>query len=556
MGGVGFSGHDGDVEKHPPKSVRASRHPTRSLARRYSIFTGLLLAYVVFLFIAYDIYAGSFNPIKASALTLATLLAAGAISKYTNRLLARPLRYLQQGITAVRQGRLEPIQVSRTSDEIEFVGESFNAMIADLAASRAELEQYQESLEELVRQRTRALEEVSKKAVAASQAKSEFLANMSHELRTPMSGVLGMLDIVLDSQLEPEQRDEILTAKDCANTLLALLNDVLDLSKIEAGKMVLQQVAFNLSSLIYECVRTLKPRAAEKAINLRVKVAEEVPVRVMGDPLRIRQVLINLLGNAIKFTDTGHVELRVGVEDSPSDEQVLLRFEVEDTGAGIPQEKLSVIFDEFTQADGGISRRYGGTGLGLTITRRLVELHGGNIAVESEVGRGSRFLVTIPCKRLAGSNPGAGERAADGGEPASSPSYAVKETILVVEDNPVNQKVLAAMLRRHGYRVVIAEHGGEVLPALDQQPASLVLMDMQMPHVDGFEATRMMRRDPRWKHLPIVAMTARAMSGDRELCLREGMDGYLAKPVNRAQLISVVEQHLHAADSQATAVSS
>ena len=398
--GLGFGGERtlDSVERWTPKTGRKARsQKCHSLAHKYSVFTALLLAYVVLIFFAFDYWTGSFNPVKVVALCLTTLLAIGAISKYTNRILARPVRNLQKGITAVREGRLEPIQVSRTGDEIEFLGESFNGMISDLAASREEVRQSQESLEEKIHERTRALEKVSQEALAASHAKSEFLANMSHELRTPMNGVLGMIEILLDGNIDDEQQEQLQTARGCANTLLALLNDVLDLSKIEAGKMEIEEVPYRVTTVIRECVRTLEPKAMEKGIELRSLIHPEVPSRIAGDPLRFRQIVTNLLSNAVKFTESGCVEVELEVEPAAGSGPKVLILRVTDTGSGIPRDRLPHIFDEFTQADGSISRKYGGTGLGLTITRKLAEMQGGRITVESVVGRGSCFRVVLPC---------------------------------------------------------------------------------------------------------------------------------------------------------------
>lgn len=539
-----------DVELRAQHGSNTSeRRPLRSLSAKYSAFTGLLLAYVVFLFIGFDVWAGTFHPVKTFLLCLAALLIAGAVAKFTNRVLGRPLEYLRKGIEAVAAGRLSRIQVSPTGDEIEFLGRQFNAMIEALERSQAEVRRYQESLEERIRQRTAALENATVQALAASKAKSEFLANMSHELRTPMSGVLGMIDIVLEGRLDSEQREQLLTAKNCAVSLLALLNDILDLSKIEAGKMILEEIPFDLRQVIAESVSAIRPRAQAKPLELRTLIQPGVPGWIVGDPLRWRQILQNLLSNAVKFTLQGSVELRLRLESQREWPELVV--EVADTGVGIPPDKLPAIFDEFTQADGSISRRFGGTGLGLAITKKLVTMMGGTITVESAPGRGSTFRVSVPYRPVSvlGQRPdaGRGEEAPHSLSELESP----RATILVAEDNPVNQKIVAAILRRHGFRVELASHGGEALAILEGTPVDLVLMDVQMPVVDGLQAVRTIRSDPRWKALPVIALTAHAMSGDRERCLESGMNDYVTKPVNRSQLIAVIEKHLSAAAAPA-----
>ncbi|HEV2688410.1 MAG TPA: ATP-binding protein [Bryobacteraceae bacterium] len=512
----------------------------RSLSSKFSIFTATLVFWVVATILAYDMRQENFDLGKGVLLFLIVVLVSAAIARFTIRLLARPLGRLHDAIVSVRNGRLEPIEVSRTGDEIEFLGESFNAMIEALAASREEIRQYQELLEQRIKERTGQLEQATRQAQAASQAKSDFLATVSHELRTPMSGIIGMLDIAMDNEMPPAQVEELQSAQSCAQSLMALLNEILDLSKIEARKMTLERVPFDVRALVDGCVKSQQPRVARSGVALHSEISPDVPQQLVGDPLRIRQILSNLLSNAVKFTEQGSVSVRIAGDCSASG--FLLRITVEDTGAGIPADKLNAIFEEFTQADGSVSRKYGGTGLGLTIARKLVEMHGGHIHVQSEVGRGTTFVVTLPCETDLEGLERTIETASETQGNAPAPGR-----ILIVEDNQVNQKVVVSVLRKRGYSIELANDGQEALAKLESNDAyDLVLMDVQMPVLDGLETTRLIRKDPRWRHLPVVAMTAHAMYGDKEKCLAAGMSGYISKPVHPAHLLHTVDEILTA----------
>lgn len=463
--------------------------------------------------------------LKAAILALFALLFTFLVARRLATNLSRPIRDIGNAVKAIQQGDYSKPLPIVDDGELGALSRHINNLADGL--EQASREQHQ-AMAQLIKTR----EEAEK----ANSAKSEFLAMMSHELRTPMNGVLGMLQLLETTRMTDEQHEYTALACESTEHLLKVINDILDFSRIERSALELEHIAFNLAELVESCAQSFQHSAAQRKLGLDLLIPDDLqPLQVQGDPTRIRQILVNLIGNALKFTEQGRITVQCQWQ-SLDHELLWFTCAVRDSGIGIPAESLERMFDAFQQADSSISRRYGGTGLGLPIARTLAERMGGTLRVQSEEGQGSVFTLEIPLalsRQLpAALAPGLAGGSGDG----------AGRNVLLVEDNPVNQTVTQAMLRSLGFTVEVAGDGGEAVRCAERLSFAAILMDCRLPVLDGYEATRQIRQLPGCGEVPIIALTANALQGDREACLAAGMNDYLAKPFKRIDLQQILQR--------------
>jgi two-component system, sensor histidine kinase len=463
--------------------------------------------------------------LKAAILALFALLFTFLVARRLAGSLSQPIRDIGNAVKAIQDGDYKTPLPIVDDTELGALSQHINNLASGL--EKASREQHQ-AMAQLIQTR----EEAEK----ANNAKSDFLAMMSHELRTPMNGVLGMLQLLETTDMTEEQLEYAALASESTEHLLKVINDILDFSRIERSELELEHIPFNLADLIGSCAQSFQHSAAQRGLDLKLKIPDDMRgLQVKGDPTRIRQILVNLIGNALKFTEQGRITLEAQWQ-SLDHELLWFTCTVRDSGIGIPAQNLELMFNAFQQADSSISRRYGGTGLGLPIARTLAERMGGTLRAQSEEGRGSVFTLEIPLALHQQTQPLLPPRAQTGNSSGEG------RNVLLVEDNPVNQTVIEAMLRSLGFKVSVATDGAQAIRSAESLIFEAILMDCRLPIIDGYEATRQIRQLPGCTDLPIIALTANALQGDREACLSAGMNDYLAKPFKRTDLQQILQR--------------
>ena len=487
---------------------------------------------------------------------LKSLILAASLLGIFYLILTRPMLSVIDALSQVKASSPEkirlPVPPGHQRDEIgkmvEIINqhlETIDSTLDQLRTAKNAMKNYSDELEQEVENRTReisdknhallqgnrALVKAKEDAMRRARARATFLASMSHEIRTPLNGVLGMLGLAVEGEQDSTKQHRLQIALSAGESLLGILNDILDISKVEAGKLNLENIPFDMHGLIEECATLHTQQARAKGVELIAETDPGFPDQFLGDPTRIRQILNNLLSNAIKFTDSGNVRITAHYSENT------LTIDVTDTGIGMSKEGLRRIFSPFSQADTQTTRLYGGTGLGLTLCRQLIERMHGQIKVDSKEQQGTQFTVTLPLpvySNLGTDTPEQLTEPTDLPESSSQPQRSLR--ILLVEDNEVNQMVAGMLLKKMGHHADTAENGQLAIEALEQNHYDLILMDCQMPVMDGYETTRKIRKNPKWQDLPIIAVTANVMQGDRDDCFASGMNDYITKPYNRKQL--------------------